>query len=54
VSDEEGRLAPELEARIAALEVDQEPSDFDARSWILMILFGVILPLVLLVVGFRV
>lgn len=51
---EEGRLPPELEARIGALEVNREPSDFDARSWILMILFGVILPLVLLITGFRV
>jgi hypothetical protein len=54
VIEEKGRLSPELEARIVALEGDHEPSDFDARSWILMILFGVILPLVLLVIGFRV
>jgi hypothetical protein len=53
VIEEEGRLSPELEARIAALEGDNEPSDFDARSWAWMILFGVVLPLVLLVIGFR-
>jgi hypothetical protein len=54
VIEEEGRLSPELEARIAALEADNEPSDFDARGWILLLLFGVVLPLALLVIGFRV
>jgi hypothetical protein len=46
-------LPPELEARIAALEADQESADFDSVSWLWMILFGIVLPLVLLVVGFR-
>jgi hypothetical protein len=54
VIEDEGRLPPELEARIAALEADHEPADFDGRGWILLILFGVVLPLVLLVIGFRV
>jgi hypothetical protein len=54
VIEHDGRLPPELEARIAALEADHEPADFDGRGWILLILFGVVLPFVLLLVGFRV
>lgn len=44
-------LPPELEARIAVLEDTAARVDFDARSWGWMILFGVAIPLVLLVIG---
>jgi hypothetical protein len=44
-------LPAELEARIAALEATAAHSDFDAASWFWMIVFGVAVPLVLVVVG---
>jgi hypothetical protein len=44
-------LPPELEARIAELETDRAGADFDRRSWFWMIVFGVVLPVVLLVIG---
>ena len=46
-------LPPQLEARIAALEQAPDRSDFDAPSWFWMILFGLVLPLLLWVIGFR-
>jgi hypothetical protein len=44
-------LQPELEARIAAFERAAPRPDFDAASWIWMILLGVVLPLLLLAIG---
>lgn len=45
-------LPPELERRLAAIESGAEAgSDFDAASWIWMILFGVVLPVALLIWG---
>ena len=44
---------PELAARIAALESTGERTDFDALSWFWMILFGILLPLGLLILGWR-
>jgi hypothetical protein len=44
-------LAPQLEARIAAVESAAPKSDFDASSWFWMILLGVAIPLILLAVG---
>ena len=45
------RLPPELTQRIAALEDDSAQQDFDRRSWLWLILLGVVLPVVLLIVG---
>ena len=44
-------LPPELEARIAALEAAPPRADFDRRSWLWMILFGIAIPAGLLAVG---
>ena len=44
-------LPPELEARIAAFENVPPRPDFDTASWIWMILLGVVLPLLMLTVG---
>jgi hypothetical protein len=44
-------LPPQLEARIAVVENAAPTSDFDATSWLWMILLGVALPLILLAVG---
>jgi hypothetical protein len=44
-------LPPQLEARIAAVENAAPASDFDASSWLWMILLGVVIPLILLAVG---
>jgi hypothetical protein len=44
-------LPPQLEARIAAVESAAPTSDFDAASWLWMILLGVAIPLILLAVG---
>ena len=46
-------LPPELEARIAALEADVAHADFDAVCWFLMVLIGIAIPLLLLVIGWR-
>ncbi len=46
-------LPPELEARIAALEAGAARSDFDAASWLWMILFGIAVPVILLIIGWR-
>jgi hypothetical protein len=43
--------APGLEERIAAFERAAPAGDFDAASWFWMILLGVVLPLVMLIVG---
>jgi hypothetical protein len=46
------KLPPELEERIAALEDPaRQGSDFDARSWVWLILLGVTVPLALLIWG---
>ena len=50
---EEPALPPELEARIATLEADPQRGDFDAVSWFWMLLFGIVVPLVLVVAGIR-
>ena len=44
-------LPAELEARISALEASKEGPDFDRLSWFWMILFGIALPLILIVLG---
>jgi hypothetical protein len=46
-------MPPELEARIVALEQADRCEDFDAVSWIWMVLFGVVLPLTLVCIGWR-
>jgi hypothetical protein len=45
---------PELAARIATLDSTGARTDFDALSWFWMILFGLLLPLGLLILGWRV
>jgi hypothetical protein len=44
-------LAPDLEARLIAVEAHGAGADFDRASWVWMLLLGVVLPAVLLVVG---
>lgn len=51
VNDEHQALPTELEARIAALESAASDQDFDALGWFWMVLFGIVLPGVLIVVG---
>jgi hypothetical protein len=46
-------MPPELEARIAALENADRCEDFDALSWVWMVLFGIVLPLALMCIGSR-
>ena len=46
-------LPAELEARVAALETDRAPADFDAICWFWMLLIGIVIPLALLVIGWR-
>jgi hypothetical protein len=46
-----GALPDELEARIAALETGASAEDFDISSWMWMALFGVALPLALILIG---
>jgi hypothetical protein len=46
-------LPPELEARIAALEQADRGEAFDAASWLWMALFGVVLPITLVCIGWR-
>lgn len=46
-------LPAELEARIAALEAGRVPADFDAVCWFWMVLIGIAIPLILLVIGWR-
>jgi hypothetical protein len=45
------RLPPELARRIAALENEVAAPAFDRRSWLWLILLGVLLPVVLLILG---
>jgi hypothetical protein len=51
VNDGRAALPPELEARISALESAASDRDFDALSWFWMILFGIMLPAALIVLG---
>jgi hypothetical protein len=51
VGDDRYRLPPELEARVAALEALPCGTDFDAPSWFWMVSFGIVLPVVLIVLG---
>lgn len=45
-------VADDLEMRLRALESGgQQGEDFDARSWFWLILLGVVIPALLLVVG---
>jgi hypothetical protein len=44
-------LPPQLEARIAAIEIAGRTPDFDASSWLWMIVLGVVIPLLMLAVG---
>ena len=44
-------LPQELEARIAALESAAQGADFDLASWIWMILIGIVIPALLLILG---
>ena len=46
-----GALPAELEARIALLERTAEREDFDAASWLVMLLLGLALPAVAIAVG---
>jgi hypothetical protein len=46
-------LPPDLETRLAAFESVPTPGGFDAASWFWMILLGVVIPLGLLVLGWR-
>jgi hypothetical protein len=45
------QMPPELEARIAALENADRCEDFDAVSWVWLVLFGIVLPLALVCIG---
>ena len=47
------QLPPELEARIAALENADRCEDFDAVSWVWLVLFGIVVPLTLVCIGWR-
>jgi hypothetical protein len=43
--------APDIEARLAVVEAHGAGADFDRASWVWMLLLGVVLPAVLLAVG---
>ncbi|MHB8476982.1 MAG: hypothetical protein ACYDBZ_11940 [Steroidobacteraceae bacterium] len=47
------RLPPDLEARLAAFECAAPPGGFDAASWFWMLLLGVVIPMALLLLGWR-
>ena len=51
VNEEHPALPPELEARIEALESSASDQDFDALGWFWMVLFGIVLPAALIVIG---
>jgi hypothetical protein len=51
VTDPQG-LPDELETRIAQLERADAREAFDGRSWLWMLLFGLALPIALLIVGY--
>lgn len=44
-------LPPQLEARIAAIETAGRTPDFDGSSWLWMVVLGVVIPLMMLAVG---
>ena len=44
-------LPAELEARIALLEGAADTEDFDAASWLWMLLLGLVLPAVVIALG---
>ncbi len=44
-------MPAELEARIAELEKGETGADFDALSWLWMVLFGIMLPAALILLG---
>ncbi len=44
-------LPAELEARLAALETAAAGSDFDGSSWLWMVLIGIVIPALLLLIG---
>ena len=44
-------LAPDLQRRLAAVETHGSGADFDVSSWAWMMLLGVVLPAVLLAIG---
>lgn len=45
-------LHPELERRIQALEsVSDEPTDFDAKTWVWLIILGIVVPVIAIVWG---
>ncbi|MFO1465944.1 MAG: hypothetical protein U1F35_05820 [Steroidobacteraceae bacterium] len=47
-----GQFDPELERRVSALEAGPDAgSDFDARSWVWLVLLGIVGPLALLLWG---
>lgn len=49
------RLNPELERRLKALENPAEQGeDYDAASWLWLLLFGVILPIIALAWGWQI
>jgi hypothetical protein len=51
VNDGPHDLPPGLEARLTVLESAASDTDFDARSWMWMVLFGIVLPVVLILLG---
>jgi hypothetical protein len=51
MTDPAPKLAPELEARIAAFENAAPAAGFGAAGWFWMVLLGVLIPLAMLVVG---
>ncbi len=44
-------LAPDLQKRLVTVEAHSVDADFDAWSWTWMILLGLVLPAVLLAIG---
>jgi hypothetical protein len=49
-----GKLDPELDRRITALEQHMgEGADFDGASWFWLLALGVMLPVVVLIVGWQ-
>jgi hypothetical protein len=49
--DPHGELPAELERRVAAIEHDDHAGELNARSWFWLLLFGVLTPAVLLLLG---
>lgn len=46
-----GALPAELEARIALLERTADAADFDSVSWLLILLLGLLLPVLVIALG---